>query len=285
MDKQELVLENNNLTATISLRGAELLSFKKDNKEFIWNGESFWKGHAPILFPVCGGLINGKYYYNDVGHEMTKHGFIRFQHFNVVEQTKNKVVLCFEDNKKTFKCFPFHFKFFVTYELGDELNIKYEIVNLSKEEMYFNVGSHEGYFLHDAFENYYVKFDKDEKLYTLLLDSSLLSHDKMDLTKLGNCVPLNYNDYQDDNSLIFENLKSRKATICHKKSGDMLDICFPDANNVIMWSIPNSGFICIEPWNGLPDYVDSKLDIKNKKSVKILLSGQTFKFVHSIRIR
>ena len=46
-------LENETLKITASSNGGELHNIinKKDNTEFLWNGnEEFWKYHAPILF-------------------------------------------------------------------------------------------------------------------------------------------------------------------------------------------------------------------------------------------
>ena len=58
------ILENENIKISASTFGGELnnLITKKDNVEFLWNGdEKYWKYHSPILFPIVGKVFNNKY--------------------------------------------------------------------------------------------------------------------------------------------------------------------------------------------------------------------------------
>ena len=282
MDKQQIILNNNDLNATIDKLGAQLLSLTKGNRELIWNGDpSFWKGHAPILFPVCGGLINGKYYFNGHEYEMSKHGFVRFREFEVIGQSKNKVIFIYQSTNDDLKIYPFKFTFLVIYELTDQLNIRYEITNESDVPMYFNVGSHEGYLLEKDFSSYHVEFEQNEKLMSSVTEGPLLSHNKIDYTKFGKNIPLRYEDYKVD-ALVFENIKSKKAYLCCKKKRE-IELSFPNAKHIVLWSIPNAKFICIEPWDGIHDYVDSPLNIKQKRSINVLLAHKTYTFTHSIK--
>ena len=285
MDCKEIVITNGNLTATISSIGGELISYKKNNKESIWTGDaSFWKGHAPILFPFCGGLINGDLYLKNKKYDMPKHGFIRFHEFEVVDKKDNQVTLCFKENKETKKIYPYDFTFVVTYTLTDVLNIKYEITNNSKEDMYFNVGSHEGYLLDDDFNNYHLEFNEEEDLKSIVLEGPLLSHESIDLGSKTRVFPLKYEDYKVD-ALVFPHIKSKRITLVNNSTGPVIDLEFDKADNLVLWTVPQARFICIEPWNGLHDYVDSELDIKKKNNVTILSSGNAYAFSHTIRIR
>ena len=59
-------IENDYLFVKVSSRGAELTSIKnKDNGvEYLWQGdEKYWAGQAPVMFPICGRLYEGKYTY------------------------------------------------------------------------------------------------------------------------------------------------------------------------------------------------------------------------------
>ena len=51
-------IKNERLTAVFSTHGAELQSLRDQNGvERIWQGDpAFWTGHAPVLFPVAGGM-------------------------------------------------------------------------------------------------------------------------------------------------------------------------------------------------------------------------------------
>ncbi len=60
----EYTLENKNIKISTRTFGGELtsLSSKKDNTEYLWNGdEKYWKYHSPILFPIVGKVLNNKY--------------------------------------------------------------------------------------------------------------------------------------------------------------------------------------------------------------------------------
>ena len=57
-------LENEKIKITANTYGGELnnLITKEDSVEFLWNGnEAFWKYHSPILFPIVGKVLKGKY--------------------------------------------------------------------------------------------------------------------------------------------------------------------------------------------------------------------------------
>ena len=56
-----VAIKNEFLEVSISSVGAEIQSvISKDGKEYIWQGDpAYWNKHAPVLFPICGGLNDG----------------------------------------------------------------------------------------------------------------------------------------------------------------------------------------------------------------------------------
>lgn len=57
-------LENDKLCVLVRSHGAELRSIKEraDETEYLWDGNpSWWKYSSPVLFPIVGKLLNGKY--------------------------------------------------------------------------------------------------------------------------------------------------------------------------------------------------------------------------------
>ena len=59
-----ITLQNNQLTVSISTKGAELQSIKNPTVgiEYLWQGDAaFWGRKAPVLFPVVGRLKNDQY--------------------------------------------------------------------------------------------------------------------------------------------------------------------------------------------------------------------------------
>ena len=77
-------IENEFLRVSAEDDGAQLSSveLKESGKEFLWQGDpSVWYGRAPVLFPIIGQLLDGKYRYNGREYEMPKHGFARHSVF------------------------------------------------------------------------------------------------------------------------------------------------------------------------------------------------------------
>jgi len=59
-------IESSSLKITINKTGAELCSIlsKKTDREYIWQANpEVWGNHAPVLFPIIGGLKDGFYTY------------------------------------------------------------------------------------------------------------------------------------------------------------------------------------------------------------------------------
>ncbi|MDY3816081.1 MAG: aldose 1-epimerase family protein, partial [Candidatus Limiplasma sp.] len=74
-----ITLRNEALTVTISSLGAEMQSIRDARgRERLWQGDpAVWKGRAPILFPIAGGLKDDGYFLNGKRYDMPKHGYVR----------------------------------------------------------------------------------------------------------------------------------------------------------------------------------------------------------------
>lgn len=72
-------ISNGTYTAQVDSLGAQLVSLKgPDGWEYIWTGDpAYWTGHAPVLFPMVGGLRGGRAKIAGDWHQMGRHGFAR----------------------------------------------------------------------------------------------------------------------------------------------------------------------------------------------------------------
>ena len=71
-------IKNDILNVEISTLGAELQSIKKNNVEYLWQGdEKSWKNKATNIFPYVGKMQDGKYIYKGKTYEMGSHGLAR----------------------------------------------------------------------------------------------------------------------------------------------------------------------------------------------------------------
>ena len=71
----EYILENEMLSLRFSTLGAELLSARRGDFEYIWQGApGLWREHAPLLFPICSHLTGDIYTYRGKTYAMALHG-------------------------------------------------------------------------------------------------------------------------------------------------------------------------------------------------------------------
>ena len=89
-------LENKDLLVQVRDHGAELRSIKEraDETEYLWRGDpTWWKYSAPLLFPIVGKLVDGKYRVNGKTYELPAHGLARIADFTLIEQEKDAIKL------------------------------------------------------------------------------------------------------------------------------------------------------------------------------------------------
>ncbi len=280
-----ITLTNEFLTASFSEIGAELKSLVFGGKEYIWEGRSeVWSGSAPILFPICGGLKDDKYTYKGKEYTLKKHGYARFATFEIEDKTDSSVVFLHKSDEETKKSFPFDYELRVTYTLiAKTVRVGYSVKNLTDGNMYFSIGSHEAYYTPEGIEDYDVVFPQNETLNAYVLYGNLLSTQVLPIIKDSNVLPL-YDKYFTVDALVFKDLKSRTATLRNRKTGKAVQVDFPNADYFLLWHKPNSPYMCLEPWSGIPDIVGSSYDITEKEGIITLESGKEYNSVHTLNI-
>lgn len=280
-----ITLKNEFIKASFDEVGAELKSLVFKEKEYIWEGRSeVWAGSCPILFPICGGLKEDKYTFKGKEYTLQKHGYARFVTFEIENKTDNSVVFLHKSNDETKKSFPFDYELRVIYTLnGKTLKVDYSVKNSTDDTMYFSIGSHEGYYTPEGIEDYDVIFPKNETLNRCELYGNLLSNKEFPIIKDSNVLPL-YEKYFTFDALVFKDLKSRSATLRNRKTGKALRVDFPDNDYFLLWHMPNSPYMCLEPWSGIPDTVGSSYDITEKEGIISLESGGEYNNTHAITI-
>lgn len=279
-------ISNSILSATINHKGAELISLinHKSNREYIWEGNpEYWGKHSPILFPIVGTLKNNAFTYNNKKFELTRHGFARDLNFKIVNKELDKVTFSLEYNEELLEIYPFKFELHLIYTLNNnKLSIEYKVLNLGSETMPFSIGGHPAFALKETFENYSLVFNINEKLTTYQLENDLLS-EKTKLVSLENGVlPLTYSLFEKD-ALIFKSLKSKQIQIIENNI-PMLNFEFKDFPNFGIWTKKNASFICLEPWFGYSDRLDSNGKILEKDGIQFVKQNSSFDCGFSIEI-
>ncbi len=276
-------ISNNQIDVEISTLGAEIRSIIKDGQQLLWQGDpTFWTGRAPVLFPICGGLKDGKYVFEGKEYYLPRHGFARNSEFEIGYSGGDKAEFILKSNDKTKDVYPFDFELRVIYTLiNSTIKVDYEIKNTGNKDMYYSIGSHEAYACPEGIENYSVLFEEKENLDSYIPENSLISYNTINFGRNTNKLQLK-KELFDNDSVIFGSLKSRKATLINNITGREATVEFPDCPYMLIWTVPGAGYVCLEPWCGLADFVDSNYDIKVKKGINKLETGKIDVKTHMI---
>ena len=286
-------IQNEFLSVGVLSKGAELCSIKnlKTDQEYIWQANpDIWSSHAPNLFPIIGALKNGEFFFNNKSYQLPKHGIIR-NNGNIELKEKNPDSLIFNLNysEETLKNYPFKFDFEIRFQLqNNTLIVSHKITNLDEEAMYFSLGGHPAFnapiYEGEAYEDYFLEFDRNLDLNTCLLDEEgLISSETRPVLQNDNKIQLHRNLFDRD-ALIFKNIQSKKVALKSKKSGTVLTVEYNDFKDLGIWAKPGAPYVCIEPWLGYADVEGTSQDIKTKEGIIKIMPSQVFLASYSIMV-
>lgn len=287
-------LENEFISIELDDNGAQLTSIKNKNNnlEYLWQGdEKFWKRQAPNLFPIVGKLKDNKFKYKDNKYSMGQHGFARDSKFKLNLTDENKVIFELNSDDKTKLIYPFDFKLLIEYELIDnEIIVRYHVKNTGLDKMYFSIGSHPAFNVpvdNESFDDYEVKITSENNLNRIFLKdglSDLSNPVKFDVT---NNLKIERSLFKDDAVILDSQVKQNyKISLMNLK--DNHGVVLESYNNRYLgiWSMypKNAPFVCIEPWWGIADDIDSNQQITEKSGINILDSNENFESKFKIEI-
>lgn len=287
-------LENEYFEIAVTAIGAELCSFKskKTNIEYIWQAKpAIWGSHAPVLFPIVGGLKNNTFIHHEKEYQLARHGFVRRNEFlKIVEKSSTSIRLQLLSNSKTQESYPFSFEFNIQITLiKNKLQISHKVINKSNEDLFFSLGAHPAFNcpLHknEKYSDYYLEFSKQETLNTWDLNSEGLIANEGELI-LNNSNILNlHSDIFNSDALIFKSLKSREIKLASIKSSQEIIVQFPDFKSLGLWAKSGAPFVCIEPWLGYADAENTNQQLCEKEGILLLPPQEEFMASYSIEIR
>lgn len=278
-----ITIRNDQLCAEISEFGAELISLTDTNgTNYMWKRDAaIWGQSAPNLFPICGRLRDGKYRYEDKEYELSIHGFVKSSNFTVVQKSESSVSLLLSQTPETLAAYPFAFDLTVTFALVQKsLCVEYTVRNTDVKQIYFSVGGHYGFALDAPIDAYSVKFDAPTVLKREILDGAFLSGQTVTMLEGGDTLPLS-EDICTNDTYVFRSAP-RACTLC-KGNAEILRLEYPDTPNLLIWTLPGAGFVCLEPWNGSPDGKESG-EIRNKIDIMSLRPDTSKIIAHKISI-
>lgn len=265
-------LKNSQLTVTLSDLGAELVSVRcAGDCEYIWQGDpTYWAGHAPLLFPICGRLFDGRYTWEGKDYAMSIHGFARRSVFacEPVGDDGLRFTLC--SSEQTRQVYPFDFAMTVEYHLsGKELSSQITFRNTGDTLLPAAIGLHPGFNVpldSGSFEDWYLEFSDPCSPDRLLFSDTCFMTGKKEafLLENGKRLPLRHDLF--DNDAIFLSRVGEEISLRSDKSDRHVTFRFPGFPYLGFWHAPRTEapYVCIEPWCGLPSF-DGEVDDFGKK--------------------
>lgn len=230
----------------LKLLGNELLFL---NEETLLNEQANIRGGIPILFPICGQLVNGEYTLNDQVYRMKNHGVARNHPWEVLgtkEDEELSITLRLTSNEETKRSFPFDFELIFRYELQENaLIIHQEYRNDSQTAMPMYSGFHPYFLTSDKT----ISMTTDAKTYFDYNDMTVKNFEgTLDLQNKPESVVL----LDADTPEVRFHLPEINRTV--RLGYD------PIFRYMVVWTEQGAPFMCVEPWMAKPN----ELNLKNE---------------------
>ena len=280
----EYILENEVLKVTVTTWGAQVKSVirKEDGVEHMWQADKdVWGYHAPILFPFCGKLKEGKHIAKGKTYEWgAQHGFARTMEHDFVFQNKHTLVLQLTDTPETMAVWPYKFRLMSAFTLeGDVLHHTLTVENQDEEDLAFGIGYHPGFAVpfddKHTYADYEFRFDKVES--PICMETApLITGKTYTMGSNFNTIPLTDHLFDND-SYCMVGLKSDTLGIYEKDSGRGVVCSIKNFPYCLIWSKPGEPkFVCIEPWNSLPSPENGGLAWNEKPAAAVIAPTESW---------
>lgn len=253
-------LKDNNTNSWLKVcpeRGGIIIAYGVNGKEMLYlDLDTFYdekaniRGGIPILFPICGQLTSGSYEHRGRSYTMKNHGVARISKWTVInkeDRDQASLTIKLESNEETRKIYPFDFELIFTYILKDgKLQILQQYKNNSNEEMPIYAGFHPYFYT----KNKNIKYITDATKYYDLNDNTMKDYTgALDISFMKE-------------SAVFTDAKERSISFQVEDLNSTINMQFGEEfKYIVLWSVENKDFVCVEPWMAMTNSFNTKQDI------------------------
>ena len=279
-----ITIKGGALEASVDTQGAQLMSLKKDGKEFLWQRDpKWWPRCAPVLFPIVGNIRDDRADSAQGEIRFGRHGLARNYEFAVTEAIEDSVTLTLVSTDETKAAFPYDFKLDMTYAIKDDaLEQRFCVTNTSEAiDLPFVVGGHPAFNVpapnaaDEDFSDYKLVFAESWSYAspTISTKTGLIDYQTRFTLLEDSCeLPLTHELFDVD-TLIFEDVPGRTVKMVGP-SGHGIEVDFEGFDYLGVWSAANDApFVALEPWRGTATGTDEDDTFENKRGMKILEPG------------
>ena len=292
-------ISSNSLTASIDTMGAQLMSLRKGESEYLWQGDSsWWPRRAPILFPIVGVLKGSKAESAEGTVSLARHGLARLNQFEVVEQSTSSVTLQLKSTEETRKAYPYDFELKLIFSVaGDTLTQTYEVTNPANVVLPFTLGAHPAFNIPipgvetSSLDQYHLLFTRSWTSYgPSITDDGLCDYaTPQKLIVNSDTLPLSWELIDREKTITLEDVPDRRITLATSTEAPSeahgIQMDFEGFDYLGIWSAASGcPFVALEPWCGIADTVDCDGIFEHKPGIISLEPGQSIAKTLNIKV-
>ena len=292
-------ISSNSLTASIDTMGAQLMSLRKGESEYLWQGDSnWWPRRAPILFPIVGVLKDSKAESAEGTISLARHGLARLNQFEVVEQSASSVTLQLKSTEETRKAYPYDFELKLIFSVaGDTLTQTYEVTNPANVVLPFTLGAHPAFNIPipgveaASLDQYHLLFTHSWTSYgPSITDEGLCDYTTPQrLIVDSDTLPLSWELIDREKTITLEDVPDRRITLAANVEASTeahgIQMDFEGFDYLGIWSAaPGCPFVALEPWCGIADTVDCDGIFEHKPGIMCLEPEQSITKTLSVKV-
>lgn len=292
-------ISSNSLTASIDTMGAQLMSLRKGESEYLWQGDSnWWPRRAPILFPIVGVLKDGEAESAEGTISLARHGLARLNQFEVVEKSDSSVTLQLKSTEETRMSYPYDFELKLIFSVaGDTLTQTYEITNPANVVLPFTLGAHPAFNIPipsveaTSLDQYHLLFTRSWTSYgPSITDEGLCDYTTPQrLIVDSDTLSLSWELIDREKTITLEDVPDRRITLATSTEAPSeahgIQMDFEGFDYLGIWSAaPGCPFVALEPWCGIADTVDCDGIFEHKPGIMCLEPEQSITKTLSVKV-
>lgn len=288
-----ITIANDRLEATIDTDGAQLMSLKLDEKEYLWQRDpQWWPRCAPVLFPIVGNIRDDRADSAQGEIRFGRHGLARNYAFEVTEELESSLTLSLVSNDDTRAQFPYDFQLDMTYAIANNaLEQRFTVTNTGAVTLPFVVGGHPAFNVPapgtegEDFDDYVLKFAEPWTYASPTINTSTGLIDfqtRFSLLEDSDTLALSHRLFDVD-TLIFEDVPARTVSMVGP-SGHGMRVDFEGFDYLGVWSAANDApFVALEPWRGTATGTDEDDVFEHKRGMDLLEPEATAEYAFFMR--
>lgn len=277
--------------ASVDSQGAQLMSIKRDGREYLWQGDpTWWPRRAPVLFPIVGNIRNDRADSAQGEIRFGRHGLARNYDHELVGRTDDSLTYQLDSSDDTRSKFPYNFRLNMTYRLTDEgLEQHFAVTNTGDVTLPYVVGGHPAFNVPvlgtegEDFSDYSLVFARPWTCSSPTIEGGIWNMDKkFQLLDDSDTLHLDHRLFDVD-TLMFENVPDRTVRLVGP-AGHGVELDFDGFDYLGVWSAANDApFVAIEPWRGCATCSDEDDVFEHKRGMDFLEPGESSEYYFTIR--